>query len=74
MTFESLQSYNIKTRIPNYFMLFFFKTTSVSQIVAFKVVLLKMLSKNMLYNIFLDQLHRAYFDVQLWRVFNVKIC
>lgn len=45
MTFESLQSYNIKTRIPNYFMLFFFKTTSVSQIVAFKVVLLKMLSK-----------------------------
>lgn len=45
MTFESLQSYNIKTRIPNYFMLFFLKTTSVSQIVAFKVVLLKMLSK-----------------------------
>lgn len=45
MTFGSLQSYNIKTRIPNYFMLFFFKTTSVSQIVAFKEVLLKTLSK-----------------------------
>lgn len=43
MTFGSLQSYNIKACIPNYFMLFFLKTTSVSQIVAFKVVLLKML-------------------------------
>ncbi len=74
MTFESLQSYNIKTRIPNYFMLFFLKQLLFLKLLPLKWYYLKCYLKNMLYNIFLDQLHRAYFDVQLWRVFNVKIC